>query len=172
MSRRFGRNQKRKAREELLKLQSALYRSEMRLKESLELHKDYIAKVGPTIDCAKRIIGVVQRTTPNSAFLDRARIRNEHLRAPVIEALSPFLGVDGALEDRPIDIRCIDLFDLELSIAEDCVFKRMIHFDLDLSQGLHGGSKRVSYRLSMEAFQHMPTEAIVKELVDLLKEQL
>ncbi|MDC0600092.1 hypothetical protein OAO65_02160 [Flavobacteriales bacterium] len=156
MSKRYGRQQKKKAR---LRIEQ--------LGNQIENIKNQTAS---TVNAARNIIEAVRDHCPNSVFLDKARIdKGQYLHVPMSYICNPFV-VEGASDfATPIDMRRINLFDLELSIR-DTEFKDAVHFQLDLEAPRHGENERACYRISKEGFKFATTYQIVTGLVELLKE--
>ena len=161
MSKRFGRQQKKKARLEIEMLNNIV---NLREKELTGIKRS----VHTTVEAAKNIIETVRSICPNSVFLEKSRIdMNHYMIEPIPKLCSPLLMNSYKDSLRPIDIRRIDLYDLEISMS-DTEFQDAVHFELALSSP-YEKIERACYRISKEGFKHTPKEFIVNELVDHLK---
>jgi hypothetical protein len=154
MSKRYGRNQKRKAREQIARLE--LEKQQMR--EQIEHHHS-------TIMAARDIVNMVQRIQPMSIIFRPSQIHPDHYRSSD-DRFSPMVRLNQRdYQPSMIDIRTIDLYDLEVEISE---FKDMVHFECTMFNP-NNGKLKSAYRISAEGFKYQPTDKIVEELVRHLK---
>lgn len=154
MSKRYGRNQKRKAREQIARL---------------EFEKEQLNRIidnnRSTLNAAKDVLYMVERVNPRSVIFKPGQIHPDHYRCSD-NMFDPCLTVrpNGNPPTR-IDIRTIDLYDLEVEMKP---FEDMVHFECTMFNP-NNGKLKSAYRISAEGFKYQPIDKIVEELVRHLK---
>jgi hypothetical protein len=148
MSKRYGRNQKRKAKAQIEKMQKE------------------IASFNYTTATAKRIVGIAYQINPNAICFEPERIGDHYLTHERTSLNSVLVG-GGNEPARMININYIDLYQLEAVLIES-EFDRMLHFDARVYNP-HKNGLRAGYRVSREGFVHLSIDEVAKELARHLK---
>ncbi len=151
MSKRYGRNQKRKATAKIKQLES-----------ELQLHNSSVA-------LAKNIIKMVYNINPNSIVFKPSKINDNNYRVERYDLNVELFSIDKACDPcKTMNIRTIDLYDLEVELKNNSAFMDSVHFEATL-QNANGGGYVSAYRISKEGFKYQSTDQIIKELVNHLK---
>lgn len=150
MSKRYGRQQKRKATEEIA-----------RLKSQAGQHSE-------TISAANSVLQMVHDICPNSVVF-HPRINNS-FSLTMHDFSSPMLYVSSGDSEppKPVDIRRIDLYALEIEVRKDD-FRDCVHFNLSMNNPGMAVGVSSGYTISREGLKHAKTKDIVSQLVDYLK---
>ncbi len=152
MSKRYGRQQKRKAR---------------KLIENLKLELSYRNE---TIDTAKSIVRIAKDICPNSICFKEDKIQKGTRRYPLYPELSSRVISDCSRPAELVNIRTIDLYQMETDLRKSR-FDEMIHFEVDLRCD-YKDSKRVAYAISAEGLKYVPIEYMAKKISRELAEYL
>ncbi len=162
MSKRFGRNQKRKAKD-------AVGLAEDRQKRAENTAKQCAAHVQK----AQQIIKMIHRINPNSVALDTAGEITEGMcrinEVPSVPSMCVRVGAVYEAE-RMIDMRTIDLYHLETELVDNRPFMDAIHFNVRLRNDNNSGL-RYGYAASIEAMKARP-EVIGDEISRALRRDL
>ena len=155
MSKRYGRQQKRKHRA---------------LIKSLQEQADNTSK---NIQIAKNIVDIAYKICPNSVCFEPAKISADtyefnHHDAMMLN-LNPLVHGSAAIETK-IDIKRINLYQLDIDLRE-CEFSRAVHFEASL-YSRREGEYRSAYRISKEGIKHIPKQEIANQLTDHLVSQV
>lgn len=145
MSKRYGRQQKRKAKAEINRLNGLLSSNQT------------------TLNVAANIIDVARKVSPNSICFKPGVVANNYYRHVIRSINNPrYCVTDASLPAQCEAIKVIDLYELESSI-KDSDFERAVHFRVGL------GSNVAGYRISKEGLKNVPTKFLVEEIVEHLK---
>lgn len=156
MSKRYGRNQKRKAKAEM-----------SRLKSCISARDQAISVLEGENSIAKRIITIAREVCPNSIVFEPAVVGDIwHVAHQQVETFDCRVGAEGVM--KPVQLRSIDLYQLEASMEEGD-FKSIIHFEASLMDRNQNG-RRCAYRVSKEAFDVMDVQHITEALAHHLKQ--
>lgn len=161
-SKRFGRNQKRKARNELESLTDKLNESERcRNIEKAEL-REVIDFQRRKVECAEEIIRVARQLNPDTVHLE-PRYRGINInhdcdsimssRLDPVDFISRFKGDVNA----PIDVRAVRLDVLQVALQDDR-FMNAKHCKVKI------GEKHLSYAISESGLHQIPFERLVEEV--------
>ena len=148
MSKRYGRQQKRKAKAEIKNLNTRLMINNQ------------------TVQTASCIIGMVKDISPNSICFEPNRIQ-EGYRRHVIHEFN-IGAIDLSIANEPVQaevIKSVDLYDLEVALSESD-FDRAIHFRVGFDDACAG------YKISKEGFKHTTIERISMEIARHLKKAI
>ncbi len=155
MSKRYGRNQKRRARVRIARLEF----EKEQLNRTIDNNRS-------TLNTAKDIIYMLERVNPRSVIFEVRPIHPHHYICSD-HRFDPCLSLPskGYNPSERIDIRTIDLYDLEVEMQS---FQDMVHFECTMFNP-NTGKLKSAYRISAEGFKYQPTDKIVTELVRQLK---
>jgi hypothetical protein len=161
MSKRFGRNQKRKMREQLQGLQ----KKDASNAHNLAYYRKQVASLESEL---RRVIETVESICTYSAAIP-AKVRTDRpygdrWEVPLVERLSNFSVADHASDPWGI-LRTIDCYALKIYLEEHLgTFSTAVHLKFN--------GKHSAYVLSEQALRSMPESRIVEELVRHLRKQL
>lgn len=151
MSKRFGRNQKRKLKATNSHLLRGLQRSQHELNEYRGI-----------VEQARGIIEIVREICPNSIALDAGGIQPDNRCMSYFPTLAPTgLPFDGDVQDLPIE--SIPLYQLELDLRESEDFNKALHFNVVLDTARE--RFHATYRITEEGLRTQPIRRIAEELV-------
>jgi hypothetical protein len=153
MSKRFGRQQKRKLKAQI---------------ETLECHRGELGRkvldLREQLRGAEHVIRIAREVSPNSICFEPQRVDKSvwHYEHHQLELTTMNVTLDG-----PIDFKIIDLYQLE-SILRDSDFKDMVHFEAVLH---HRGrpEKSSAYRVSKRGFDMVSVDYVANVLARHLK---
>jgi len=148
LSKRYGRQQKRKAGALIEKLQSQ------------------VAQNSRDIVVAKRVIEVAYDICPNSICFEPAMISRNSYQVYQNTLDIPLNPWDSSDNDVVIDMTIIDLYQLEIDLIESD-FGRAVHFEASLLSE-SGGGYVSSYRVSQEGIRDINKEYIASKLTECL----
>lgn len=158
MSKRFGRNQKRKMREQVAHL-------EVEASRVMELLDEY----ADLVESAKNIIATVRKINPNSIVLPPSELDREivYLTSRGYGKSSQCINPTDTITD--LQVQTVPLYHMELALSEDVTFHNAVHFNLSLDTKGPDGVIRCGYKISKEGLRYAPVEKIVGELVQMIK---
>lgn len=148
MSKRYGRQQKLKAKAEILVLEKIIESRNWEIKNLL----------GQTL-VARNIVELVREVSPNSIVFEPAEAGayRQRIHAPMEPALlSSDLDLSGY---ELVDLNFIDMYKLEAGIKHDA-FEKSVHFLCDVYSGSNL-LKCAAYTLSKEAFESKHSKEIM-----------
>ena len=157
MTKRYGRNQKRKARARIASLESSNF--ELRL---------FLGERNKTISMANQIVEIAKGINPNHTLFSRAEINPNYFLHPIRERPSSIS--EPCAYPEAVDLRTVDLYDLEVLIDHQD-FKQEVHFSLGLFNP-QTKPHQAACKISKEGFLRTPTRVIIEELIVYLKTNL
>ena len=142
MSKRYGRNQKRKAavREVALKKQIDICEGKLKIKTESE----YKAAI---------IIDIARDINPNAPMFGGREIEGHIWKTvvmPRLEAVGSLVDLDSL--DREVAIKTIDLVEIEIVLRKDDAFCEYLQFDVSARDQYRGRIASSAYRISMAEF--------------------
>ena len=150
MSKRFGRQQKKKMLQRI-ELQEFSYK--MLSKEILDQRS--------TVNSAKEIVKIACRINPHTVAVPPVHTRYNH-DFYTHRGIDPFVRLDGTMKAEPVDIRRVQLFELETTLRHD-EFTNAVHVHTQI------GDNRAAYRISREGLKYVSVDQIAMELAKHLK---
>lgn len=160
MSKRYGRQQKRKARERIEQLERRLEDKQRELDKTVD-------DVRHTVNAARGIIETVKQVNPCSALIEASRVSGGAARySPAPHICNPFV-CDQEDFNNPVDMRIIDLFELEATLIKP-PFSNMVHFKVE-PKSEYEKLPAVCYSASKEALINTPLHLIAKEMTKTLR---
>lgn len=157
VSRRYGRNQKRRHREEIAQLRAAHGMNEALL-------RDQGRRLREARETIREMVRIIEAVCPYSVALppkDMALHYGRHCRLEVRPPLSEMVfGPGDAVGFAPVEGRMVDLHALEMYLEE-----RRDQFQMAVHLRYEGDGGRWGYMLSESALRSMPEEVILRGLL-------
>jgi len=160
MSKRYGRQQKRKTKAKIESLQAKIGQLET-----------IIAIKNSKASTAEYIIEIARKICPNSVCFEPQLVDGNIwsvVKRGVID-FNPAANGDYAV-NAPVELCCVNLHQLELSLRESD-FDKAIHYQAQLIDR-HGYGRKAAYRISLERFNIVPIDHITHELAKYLKQPI
>ena len=161
MSKRYGRQQKRKASERIAQLENSLFKANRRIERDKE-----------TVKMAASVLSIVRELCPDSTF-SPPNPMDDYANPYYLTQAEPcsLTSYDYVESDMlaALQTRQINLYELKLSIGR-CDLPNMMHYTLTMS---HPDSKpRTAYIITEAGMKYTPTHYIASQLVEQLKGDL
>ena len=159
MSKRFGRQQKRKLKNEI-----------RLLTEEVTVLEDHLDYKDQQMVIAEDIINIANRINPNSVVF-HPKSTSQHMDRMSIRPDTNLIRIsdkDPSVPAKMVDINYIDLYSLKSSLECD-KFKNAVHFRTRISNSSLGIINTAGYSFSRDGFMYSDIDKIAMEVADHLK---